>query len=70
LGEETFDAAISAYGFERCKVVFNQTFNSREEITKACKDYFKDNLIEGIVIRTLDSQFSGKFMNDEYDSKK
>lgn len=70
LDEETFAALLSAYEFERCKVVFNKTFNSREEITKECKEYFKTNLIEGIVLRTLDSKFSGKFMNDEYDSKK
>lgn len=34
------------------------------------KDYFSDNLIEGIVIRHPLSTMSAKVMNDEYDSKK
>jgi len=57
-------------GFTRCKVVFNKTFNSKEELLEECNNYFKDHMIEGIVVRTLDSQFSAKIMNLEYDSKK
>ncbi len=56
--------------FNYVKEVFVKEFNSREEIEKECNEYFKTNLIEGIVIRTLDSKFSVKFMNLEYDSKK
>lgn len=70
MGEENFAGIIAACGLERCKVVFDRTFDSREEIEKECKSYFKTNMIEGIVLRTADSKFSGKFMNDEYDSKK
>jgi len=70
MSDEKFDILISNLGFERCKVIFNQQFKSREEIEKACKEHFKTNMIEGIVLRTEDSTFSGKFMNDEYDSKK
>lgn len=70
LGDVGFNVIIETLGFERCKVVFRKTFNSREEIEKECKEYFKTNLIEGIVLRTHDSKFSAKFMNDEYDSKK
>jgi hypothetical protein len=70
LPEEDFNNLITEIGLERCKVVFNKTFNSREEIEKECKEYFKTHMIEGIVLRTLDSKFSAKFMNDEYDSKK
>lgn len=70
LNEVTFNLMIENLGLERCKVVFKKTFNSREEIEKECKEYFKTNMIEGIVLRTADSKFSGKFMNDEYDSKK
>lgn len=55
---------------ETVKEIFNQEFNSREEIEKACNDYFKSNMIEGIVLRTPDSKLSVKFMNLEYDSKK
>lgn len=53
-----------------CKEIFNQTFNSRQEIEDICNEYFKTNLIEGIVVRTLDSKFSAKFMNCHYDSLK
>jgi len=68
--EETFNTMINNLGFERCEVVFNKTFNSREEIEKECTVYFKTNPIEGLVLRTLDSKFSCKFMNNFYDSKK
>ena len=56
--------------FDMVKEVFNKTFNSKEEILQECNQYFKENMIEGIVIRTLDSKFSAKVMNLEYDSKK
>ncbi len=54
----------------RVEEVFNQQFNSIEEITACCENYFTSNLIEGIVIRNTDSTFSTKFMNNEYDAKK
>ena len=56
---------------------FVESFTSREHIEKSCEAYFKlrkngesKELIEGIVLNTLDNKFSAKFMNDEYDSKK
>ena len=57
-------------GFTTVKEVFNKEFNSKEELLTECNNYFKTNMIEGIVIRTLDSRFSAKVMNLEYDSKK
>jgi hypothetical protein len=54
----------------RVKEVFIKEFNSKEEILQECNQYFKENMIEGIVVRTLDSKFSAKVMNLEYDSKK
>ena len=68
--EVKFNEMIEIFGFERCEVLFKKTFNSREEIEKECNDYFKTNMVEGIVLRTQDSKFSAKFMNDFYDSKK
>ena len=56
--------------------LFTMTFNSREEIETACEETFqkyKQNhnmLIEGIVLNSWDGQFSCKYMNNEYDSKK
>lgn len=52
-------------------IIFNKTFRSEKTLRKACNDYFKNNLIEGIVIRSLeDTSFSAKFMNPQYDSLK
>lgn len=68
--EPTFQTYIDKTGFNRCEILINKVFNSREEIEKECKEIFKTRMIEGIVLRTPDSKFSGKFMNDEYDSKK
>jgi hypothetical protein len=70
LPESEFAELIEKIGLERTKVIFHKQFNSREEIEKECNDYFKENLIEGIVLRTEDSKFSSKFMNNFYDSKK
>lgn len=53
-----------------CSKVFEKEFNTFDEIIDSCNDYFKDNLIEGIVVRDLNSSFSAKVMNLEYDSKK
>ena len=52
------------------KEVFNKEFNSKEELLTECNNYFKTNMIEGIVVRTLDSKFSAKVMNLHYDSMK
>ena len=52
------------------EVIFLQSFANKEDLQYAASQYFKDNLIEGIVVRTLDSKFSAKIMNPEYDSKK
>jgi hypothetical protein len=56
--------------------LFNIAFNSREELEDVCnltfQNYKHDHkmLIEGIVLNSWDNQFSCKFMNNEYDSKK
>lgn len=65
-----YRATVDTYKFPKVEEVFNRTFNSKEELVKECEDYFKNNLVEGIVVRTLDSTFSAKYMNNEYDSKK
>ncbi len=56
--------------------LFNIAFNSREEVEDVCNKVFQDYkydhkmLIEGIVLNSFNGQFSCKFMNNEYDSKK
>lgn len=57
-------------GLKRCPEIFNKEFSTREELIQECNQYFADNLVEGIVIRTPDSSISAKIMNLEYDSKK
>ena len=56
--------------------LFNIAFNSRKEVEDVCNKVFQDYkydhkmLIEGIVLNSFNGQFSCKFMNNEYDSKK
>ena len=68
--DELFKVFTDGYDFPRVKEVFNRTFNSKGEIMYECEEYFKKNMIEGIVIRSLDSTFSCKYMNNRYDEKK
>lgn len=68
--EYEFNNMIHIFDFKRCPVIFDREFHSKEELQNHCKEYFKLHMIEGIVVRTVDSKFSAKIMNDEYDSKK
>lgn len=61
---------IGDLGFKHPNIVFDKLFESREELLKACEEHFSKNLIEGIVVRSLDGQISAKVMNLEYDSRK
>lgn len=59
------------YDIEMVPIIFEQTFRSEKTLRKKCEEYFKDNMVEGIVIRSVnDTSFSAKYMNKEYDSKK
>lgn len=61
---------IGDLGFKHPNIVFDKLFESREELLKACEEYFSKNMIEGIVVRSLDGKWSAKVMNLEYDSRK
>lgn len=65
-----FKYIVNELNLPTCKEVFNKSFNSRQEIEKECENYFKQNMIEGIVIRNESSTFSCKYMNNRYDEKK
>lgn len=67
---EQFNAFCKNLELPQVKQVFKKTFKTKEALLKECDKYFKKNCIEGIVVRTLDSKFSAKIMNLEYDSKK
>jgi hypothetical protein len=70
LDEQTFQNICYSLNLPSPPVIFNQNFNTIEEIEEICENYFKDNLVEGIVIRDEFHNLSTKYMNSEYDSKK
>ena len=67
---EDYINLVVALGFQHPTIVFNQVLESREDLLKACENYFSNNMIEGIVVRSLDGKWSAKCMNLEYDSRK
>lgn len=74
LNEEDFNSLITFLGFERCHRYFQRKFRYKSEIVRLCENIFKEEsskgkIIEGIVLRSPDSDFSAKYMNLEYDSK-
>ena len=70
LNSSQYKQICEEYSFPMVKEVFNKTFNSRQEIEQECEKYFKENMIEGIVLRTPGPNFSAKYMNNRYDEKK
>lgn len=66
----TFRKVVENLKLPTVKEVFNREFENKEDLLQTCHEYFKNNLIEGIVCRSLDSTISFKVMNDEYDSRK
>ena len=67
---EDYINLVAALGFQHPTIVFNQVFDTREELLKTCEDYFTNNMSEGIVVRSLDGKWSSKIINLHYDSKK
>jgi hypothetical protein len=67
--ESKFQELIKELDIPECEIVFDRVFESKEELVAACEEYFKSNLVEGIVIRN-ELGFSAKYMCKEYDSKK
>ena len=70
LGEYHFQNYCNWLTLPRCEVVFKERFDSKEHLQQTCDEYFRENMIEGLVARTFDSKISMKIMNPEYDSKK
>lgn len=70
LSEEDFDLYSNALEFKTPKVYFDKVFNTIEEIKQECESIFKNELIEGIVIRDENHNFSTKYMCSLYDSMK
>lgn len=70
LPHSNFKSICNLLDFPMVDEVFHKEFSSKEELLLECNNYFKNNMIEGIVVRTPDGEFSAKVMNLEYDSKK
>ena len=70
LSEEDFDLYSNALEFKTPKLYFDRVFNTVEEIKQECESIFKTELIEGIVIRDENHNFSTKYMCSLYDSMK
>ena len=70
LAENDFDQISYDIKFKTPKVYFDKVFNNIEDIKQECESIFKNELIEGIVIRDENHNFSCKYMNNIYDSKK
>ena len=70
LSEEDFNLYANALELKTPKLYFDQIFSTVEDIKYECENIFKTELIEGIVLRDENHNFSCKFMNNEYDSKK
>jgi hypothetical protein len=66
----SFMETLGYLGFKHPDIVFDKLFESREELLRTCEEYFSKNLIEGIVVRSLDGKWSSKILNLEYDSRK
>ena len=70
LAENDFDQISYDIKFKTPKVYFDKVFNNIEDIKQECESIFKNELIEGVVIRDENHAFSCKYMSLAYDSKK
>ena len=70
LSETEFNKICNEIIFTPAPLYFNKIFYTIEEIKQECENIFKNRLIEGIVLRDENHNFSCKYMNNEYDSKK
>lgn len=67
---DEFMYKASVLNIPTVKVLFEDEFKSKEELIDTCEKIFEENKnMEGIVIRD-EGDFSAKYMNNYYDSKK
>lgn len=70
MDRDSFNKVVKDLGLTTTTVIFDQRIETSDEMESLCKEYFKSNLCEGIVVRDVDSKTSFKYMNPEYDAKK
>jgi hypothetical protein len=70
LSEKDFILYSNTLEFKTPKLYFDRVFTTIEELKQECENIFKTELIEGIVIRDENHNFSTKYMNNIYDSVK
>ena len=70
LSERDFVLYSNTLEFKTPKLYFDRVFTTIEELKQECENVFKTELIEGIVIRDENHNFSTKYMNNIYDSIK
>lgn len=68
--EQYFQEICYSLNLPSPPIIFNKQFKNVQELKIECESYFKDNLVEGIVVRDENHNFSAKVMCLEYDSKK
>lgn len=68
---EDFIVKSSVLKLPTVPLLFSEVFENKEQLIAKCESIFKENKnMEGIVIRDSDFNFSAKYMNNYYDSKK
>lgn len=70
LGQEDFLRITKEIELPTVNQIVDRVFTSVEDLKKECETYFRNNLIEGIVIRDENHNFSCKYMSLNYDAKK
>ena len=70
LSELDFQKICRDLNLPSSPLYFSKQFNTIQEIKDECESIFNKQLIEGIVLRDENHNFSCKYMNNEYDSKK
>jgi RNA ligase (TIGR02306 family) len=70
LPETDFQAICYNLQLPTVPIIFDKVFDNITELKQECENYFKNNLVEGIVIRDEFHNFSTKYISQEYDSKK
>ena len=70
LSELDFQKICQDLNLPSSPLYFSKQFNTIQEIKDECESIFNKQLIEGIVLRDENHNFSCKYMNNEYDSKK